>query len=629
MPLRILGWVGLSPLPGGLLLLLLWAVPPLRRVLRGAVYPVTLAMVALASLCTLLLLPHSGQDPGPVLEWLPGSGLIRFGLDGTGLYAALVTAWAALLVLLGTGPAAHSSAPSGALMLLALPAAGVAFLTHHFLARYAALEIVALCVALAPLAGGRVEGGAQRSSVVYLILRLGDAGLLAGILILLAASGTLDIDAALQSAQRLEGARLHWAVAGFVWAAWCKLGGWPFQLWIQAGRRLPPATQAWLYATLVPNLGLYLLYRVTPLLLLSGPLRGTVFWLATIGSAAAALLAFVETDLRSSLVHVAAAQGGVILLSAAAGAKPAAWLGLLVLTPLRLLLFLAADRLDNARSPAQHWFAAGLVALGGLALAAFGLLNLGWAREAGAAPGTLFAAEAAVALVAVWSVRAGWRVARGPSLPSQGTIAQRPYHWVQWTALGLLGCGVVAGGAAFDPLVRHLCGAASLALPAVTRPLAVLRDALSTPVLWAVLLLGAVAGRLQGGLARSPGGPDRAAGPGAGPAPEVHADAYDRAVAAGTWIVAHSADLTRRFAEQRILEGAVRGIARLVTWSGRSLYRAVEQGSLEGLMRRAVHGVLAASQEVRGWHTGRLRRNLLWVVAGLAVAIAALVFYGG
>lgn len=629
MPLWVLGLVGLSPLPGGLLLLLLWAVPPLRRLLRRAVYPVTLAMVALASLCTLLLLPHGGCDPGVVLEWLPGSGLIRFGLDGTGLYAALVTAWAALLVLLGTGPAAHSSAPSGALMLLALPAAGVAFLTHHFLARYAALEIVALCVALAPLAGGRVEGGAQRSSVVYLILRLGDAGLLAGILILLAASGTLDIDAALQSAQRLEGARLHWAVTGFVWAAWCKLGGWPFQLWIQAGRRLPLATHAWLYATVVPNLGLYLLYRVTPLLLLSDPLRGAVFWLGAIGSAAAALLAFVETDLRSSLVHVAAAQGGVILLSAAAGAKPAAWLGLLVLTPLRLLLFLAADRLDNARSPAQRRFAAGLVALGGLALAAFGLLNLGWAREGGAPPGTLLLAEAAVALVAVWSVRTGWRVARVPSPPRQGAIAQRLYHWVQWTALGLLGCGVVAGGVAFGPLVRHLSAAASLALPAVTGPLALLRDALAIPVLWVFLLLGAAAGRLQGHLARSRGGSERVVGPGAGLAQETQTDTYNRVVVAGTWIVAHAARFTRRFAEQRILEGTVRGIARLVTWGGRSLYRAVEQKGLEGLLWRAVQGVLALSQEACGWHTGRLRRNLLWVAAGLAVAIAALVFYGG
>ena len=41
----------------------------------------------------------------------------------------------------------------GALTLLSVAAAQVAFLAEHFLARYVALEIVALCVALAPLAG--------------------------------------------------------------------------------------------------------------------------------------------------------------------------------------------------------------------------------------------------------------------------------------------------------------------------------------------------------------------------------------------------------------------------------------------------------------------------------------------
>ena len=53
----------------------------------------------------------------------------------------------------------------------------------------------------------------------------------------------------------------------------------------------------------------------------------------------------------------------------------------------------------------------------------------------------------------------------------------------------------------------------------------------------------------------------------------------------------------------------------------------MEQGGLEGLLRRTVRALLAGSRWLQRRHTGRLRRNLVWVAVSLVLAIAALVVF--
>ena len=379
MKVLVLTVVGLPILSSALVLFL-----ALRGARPATVHRATLATVGLTALCGLALLPYAEQGPLVMVEWLPGTGPMGLTINASGLYAALGTTWGGFLILLGTTSRKEEFHPrSGAVTLLALAAAVAAFLADHFLARYVALEVVALCVALAPLVEIRDPAGAHLAWTTYLLLRVGDAGLLAAILILHSSGGTLSIGPALKAGSVLDTVRLGWVAAGFILAVWVKLGGWIFHLWSRAGRRLSLASQAWLYANLVPNLGAYLLYRVTPLLVLAGPLRTVMFWLGAGGAVLAAVIALTETDTRTALVYVGATQGGLALFVAAAGVKPAIWLGLLVLTPLRLLLFLAAPDPEGFPNPLGSRSAAYLFGLGGLALTAFSLLTTWWAREAG------------------------------------------------------------------------------------------------------------------------------------------------------------------------------------------------------------------------------------------------------
>jgi NADH:ubiquinone oxidoreductase subunit 5 (subunit L)/multisubunit Na+/H+ antiporter MnhA subunit len=601
------------------------------------------AAAGVTALCALALLPFAEEGAAFAVEWLPGTGLLGLTVSPSGLYAMLAITFGGFLVLLGTTSGSTDFRPlSGAVTLLALAAANTAFLTDHFLARYVALEIVVLCVALAPLIEVRGPAGTRMSWSSYLLLRVGDAGLLVGILILGAISGTLSIGPALGHAlNSLKGtiaassvAHLGWVMAGFVLAAWVKLGGWPFHLWSQSGLRLSLASHVWLYATVVPTLGTYLLFRVTPLLSLAGPLQGTALWIGAGGAALAALLALTRTNPRAALVYVGASQGGMALFSATAGLDPAVWVGLLVLTPLRLLLFLAADAAQNTEAILWRRVCACLFGLGGVALSAFGLLTIWWAREAGVPLDVLFIAQAAIALTAVWTVGTAWRLSR----PLPGVGEEVGVHWTRWITIGLLGGAVVVGGLGFGPLVRHLVSTGRMMVPTLPSFTALLRYGATAPALLAVLVLSLAAWRLQ-----------RRLGQRRSVAAESVADAYDleegliraaqvlhsvvevgiaeRFVALAVRAVVNGARAAWTV-EHKGLEGLTNRTARAVLDGALVAHRAVEQAGLEGLLRRGVRTVLMLSRVLQRWHTGQLRRNLLWVPIALTLAVLALAMLG-
>ncbi|MBN1584477.1 MAG: hypothetical protein JXA89_27475, partial [Anaerolineae bacterium] len=449
---------------------------------------VTLCAAGLVAASSLLLLPYASDSPTagrPVaqVEWLPGTGPMAVGLGTTGLYAAWITSWSAFFALLaGLWHNSSDHSPlSGVLILFALAAANAAFLSLHFLGRYVALELAALCVALMPIVELRDANGLHNvtgtslSTTTYLILRVGDAGLLAVILILMDAGSTLDIASALEAGKTLDAARLDWAVAGFLLAVWIKQGAWPFHLWLHSGRALTLVSRAWLYATVMPNLGTYLLYRITPLLAVSEPLRVTTLCLGAGSAVVAMVLACVapgrtkQPDLHTELIYLSAAQGGLALFVAASGSKSLVWLGLLLLTLPRLLLFLSADVGKRADSRIGHQVAAGAFGVGALFSTVSVLLITWWSRETSIQPGpsflgegAFFAAQAAVSLMVIRIVRTVWQLVAHPSTgtwpPGQresGPSLTR-IGWTQWAVIGVLVFCVLVGRLAWKPLIHHL-----------------------------------------------------------------------------------------------------------------------------------------------------------------------------
>jgi len=91
--------------------------------------------------------------------------------------------------------------------------------------------------------------------------------------------------------------------------------------------------------------------------------------------------------------------------------------------------------------------------------------------------------------------------------------------------------------------------------------------------------------------------------------------------------VVDGARVTHRVVEHKGLEGLLRRSVQVVVDGARVTYRVVEHKGLEGLLRRVVRAVLVLSRGLQRRHTGRLRRNLLWVAVSLTLAVLALVLY--
>ncbi len=335
--LLLLGLLGL-PVVGGLALIAVDARAPIRRKanVRWALL-LTAGAVALCALALRLI----GGDVAVQLTWLPGAGPMTLSLGASSLLAAVATATAlALTVWIAAPP----SGGAGGAMLLALAAGNVAFLAGHFLLRYVALEVVGLLIAAAPLieARHRPEGpsAAAHAAWVYLVLRLGDAGMLVAILTLWSQTGTLAIDAALAGGAALTGMPRLWVVGGFLLAVAVKIGLWPFFAWIRSGEALGSLAGGWLYATLMPNLGLYLLYRVAPLVVEVPGLRWG--WIAAgVVAGGAALVSAQGRPIRSwRPARVMAIAGAAAWCLALGVHYRIAWWGLMVLSLVRLPLFL-------------------------------------------------------------------------------------------------------------------------------------------------------------------------------------------------------------------------------------------------------------------------------------------------
>jgi hypothetical protein len=357
----------LIPLLSGVTLLGALLLTPPTRKRRSAGQSIVLVVTGLATVSAIVLAFNGEQNVPFQLTWLPNAGPMTFALSRTGLYAALATTAAAFLALLIARLPVNSS--SG-LLLLTLAAANTAFLSGHFLGRYVALEVVGVCIALAPLLILAKETGPRLASFVYLVLRVGDTGFLTAMLILMNTAGTLDIGPALDSGAALSAPRLTWVIVGFVLAVWVKTSAWPFEGWQRIGEQLDFTAHAWTYATVMPNLGLYLLYRITPLLSQHLALRAWVLWLSLGGIALVTVIALVKRNLRPALVYLNAAQAGLALCLAAAGLPGLVATLLVVMTPLRLL-FLWGSNTIQAEAPRQRRVASAFIGAGGATLIGF------------------------------------------------------------------------------------------------------------------------------------------------------------------------------------------------------------------------------------------------------------------
>lgn len=186
---------------------------------------------------------------------------------------------------------------------------------------------------------------AQAATKAFVINRIGDAGLLIGILLTFHLFGTTEIGEITQRAheQFSEGAFLLTVLTLlYFWGAQGKSAQFPLHTWLPDAMEGPTPVSALIHAATMVTAGVYLVVRFQNLFILT---PATLYWIGAIGAGTslfAALTAIGQNDLKRVLAYSTVSQLGLMFLACGVGAFYAAMFHLTMHAFIKALLFLSA-----------------------------------------------------------------------------------------------------------------------------------------------------------------------------------------------------------------------------------------------------------------------------------------------
>ena len=217
-------------------------------------------------------------------------------------------------------------------------------LADNFLLLYVAWELVGLCSYL--LIGFWFEqpGPREAAKKAFIVTRIGDVGLLIGILLLWREVGSFsmaDAFAAAHSGAMSEGVVTIAALLLFL-GAMGKSAQFPFHVWLPDAMEGPTPVSALIHAATMVAAGVYLVARAFPIFAASEYALMVVAIIGLITALGAATIALVATDLKRILAYSTISHLGLMMLSLGAFGYTAAIFHLLAHGFSKALLFLGA-----------------------------------------------------------------------------------------------------------------------------------------------------------------------------------------------------------------------------------------------------------------------------------------------
>lgn len=283
-------------------------------------------------------------------------------------------------------------------------------LANNFILLYACWEGVGLCSYLLIGFWFAKPTAAAAARKAFLVTRLGDIGLLIGILILWHNFGhSLEYQEIFRNvtnqyeAGTLDTTVLFWACTCLFIGAAGKSAQFPLHVWLPDAMEGPSPVSALIHAATMVTAGVYLVARCTPLFGIAPEAQLLVACIGGITALLAALIAVTQTDLKRVLAYSTLSQLGLMFLALGSGitsgdtklaafAVTAAIFHLFTHAFFKALLFLGAGSVMHAMGdtcdmrefsglrkalPTTHW----TFLCGALALAGFPLLSGFWSKD--------------------------------------------------------------------------------------------------------------------------------------------------------------------------------------------------------------------------------------------------------
>ncbi|MHC4549935.1 MAG: NADH-quinone oxidoreductase subunit L [Planctomycetota bacterium] len=204
---------------------------------------------------------------------------------------------------------------------------------------------------------------AEAAKKAFIVTRVGDLGMLIGMLILYAQCDTLSIQGIFAAVR--DGAfadhetLLTWAGIGIFMGAVGKSAQFPLHVWLPDAMAGPTPVSALIHAATMVAAGVYLSARMFPLF--TPDALAFVAWTGGITALIAAVIAVTQTDIKKVLAYSTISQLGYMILGVGVGAPWAAMFHLATHAMFKAGLFLGSGSVIHAMHHAQD-----LEDLGGL-----------------------------------------------------------------------------------------------------------------------------------------------------------------------------------------------------------------------------------------------------------------------
>ena len=240
---------------------------------------------------------------------------------------------------------------------------------------YVFWELVGMCSYLLIGFWPNRLGAAKACQKAFVTNRIGDFGLLLGILGLYWATGSLEFG---EIAERL--ARLLASQAlGFVFPTLCclllllgplaKSAQVPLHVWLPDAMEGPTPISALIHAATMVAAGVFLIARMCPIFQQLSTVMETMAWVGAITSILGASIALTQTDLKKGLAYSTMSQLGYMVLAMGIGSYEAGLFHLVTHAYSKALLFLGAGSVIHGMEPFVGWDPAksqNLLLMGGL-----------------------------------------------------------------------------------------------------------------------------------------------------------------------------------------------------------------------------------------------------------------------
>ena len=316
-------------------------------------------------------------------------------------------------------------------------------LADNLLFLYIAWELVGMCSYL--LIGFWYERrpAAEAAKKAFVTTRIGDVGLLIGLLLLFRETGTFEISAIFEAAGGLSQGVITASALLIFLGAMGKSAQFPLHTWLPDAMEGPTPVSALIHAATMVAAGVYLVARMFPLFEMSETALLVVTSVGLLTALMAGTMSLVMTDLKRILAYSTVSHLGLMVMTLGAGGFVAAMFHLIVHAFAKAMLFLSAGSVSHGtgkldvremgglarRMPLTALcFTVGAMALGGLPPLSgfFSKDEVLLAVWEGRHPVFLALALVAVFLSALYMARVLFRVFLGPLKPENEGAHESP-----------------------------------------------------------------------------------------------------------------------------------------------------------------------------------------------------------